>query len=63
MSGKLNTPEYQVMPFGLTNSPAVFQALIIDVLHDMLSQFVIVYLDDILIFLGSLQEHTNHIQK
>ncbi len=42
--------EYLVMPFGLTN--AVFQALINDVLRDMLNQFVFVYLDDILIFSG-----------
>lgn len=49
-----NTPlghfEYQVMPFGLTNAPAVFQALINDMLRDMLNRFVFVYLDDILIF-------------
>ncbi len=54
-----NTPtghyEYLVIPFGLTN--AVFQALINDVLQDMLNQFVFVYLDDILIFSGSLEEH------
>ena len=46
-----NTPlghfEYLVMPFGLTNAPAVFQALINDVLRDMLHRFVVVYLDDI----------------
>ena len=39
--------EYQVMPFGLTNAPTVFQALINDVLRDMLNKFVFVYLDDI----------------
>ncbi|KAF7648883.1 hypothetical protein LDENG_00150580, partial [Lucifuga dentata] len=56
-----NTPsgpyEYLVMPFGLTNAPAVFQALVNDVLQDMLNQFVFVYLDDILIFSKSEQEH------
>ncbi len=35
--------EYLVRPFGLTNAPAVFQALINDVLRDMLIQFVFVY--------------------
>ncbi len=62
MSGRLgfNTPlghfEYRVLPFGLVNAPAVFQALVNDVLRDMLNIFVFVYLDDILIFSNSLQE-------
>uniref|UniRef100_A0A9J7XNI1 ribonuclease H n=1 Tax=Cyprinus carpio carpio TaxID=630221 RepID=A0A9J7XNI1_CYPCA len=42
--------EYLVMPFGLSNSPAVFQALVNDVLRDMVDRFVFVYIDDILIF-------------
>ncbi len=49
-----NTPrghfEYLVMPFGLSNSPAVFQALVNDVLRDMVDQFIYVYLDDIIDF-------------
>ncbi len=61
----LNTPtgnyEYLVMPFGLTN--AVFQALINDILRDMLNQFVFVNLDDILIFSGSLEEHEGHVRR
>ncbi|KAL0192688.1 hypothetical protein M9458_010984, partial [Cirrhinus mrigala] len=48
-----NTPaghyEYLLLPFGLTNAPAVFQALLNDVLRDMVNKFVFVYLDDILI--------------
>lgn len=49
----VNTPlghfEYLVMRFGLTNSPAIFQALVNDVLRDMLNRFIFVNLDDILI--------------
>ncbi len=50
------------MPFGLVNAPAVFQALINDVLRDMLNRFVFVYLDDILIFSKNLQEHVQHVR-
>ncbi len=46
-----NTPvghfEYRVLLFGLVNAPAVFQALVNDVLQDMINVFVFVYLDDI----------------
>uniref|UniRef100_A0A0E9TPU5 ribonuclease H n=1 Tax=Anguilla anguilla TaxID=7936 RepID=A0A0E9TPU5_ANGAN len=45
------------MPFGLSNAPAVFQALINDVLNDMLNTFIFVYLDDILVFSRSPHEH------
>ncbi|KAG1935783.1 retrotransposable element [Pimephales promelas] len=62
-----NTPrghfEYLVMPFGLSNSPAVFQALVNDVLRDMVDQFIYVYLDDKLIFSSSLQEHVQHVRQ
>ncbi|KAK3575223.1 hypothetical protein QTP86_022709, partial [Hemibagrus guttatus] len=55
--------EYRVMPFGLPNTPAVFQALINNVLRDTLNQTVFVYLDDILIFSKSLPKHVEHVQK
>uniref|UniRef100_A0A8L0DMZ4 Gypsy retrotransposon integrase-like protein 1 n=1 Tax=Oncorhynchus mykiss TaxID=8022 RepID=A0A8L0DMZ4_ONCMY len=62
-----NTPlghfEYRVLPFGLANAPAVFQALVNDVLRDMLNIFVFVYLDDILIFSPSLQIHVQHVRR
>lgn len=62
-----NTPlghfEYLVMPFGLTNAPAVFQALINDVLRGFLNRFAVVYLDDILIFSSSLDEHVSHVRQ
>ena len=61
-----NTPtghyEYLVMPFGLTNAPAVFQALVNDLLRDMIDKFVFVYLDDILIFSRNLVEHVTHVR-
>ncbi len=60
-----NTPlghfEYQVLPFGLVNAPAVFQALVNDVLRDMLNIFVFVYLDNIQIFSRSFQEYVQHL--
>jgi len=62
-----NTPlghfEYRVLPFGLANAPAVFQALVNDVLRDMLNIFVFVYLDDILIFSPSLEIHVQHVRR
>ncbi len=62
-----NTPrghfEYCVLPFGLSNTPAVFQALVNDVLRDMVDQLIYVYLDDILIFSHFLQEHVQHVRR
>ncbi len=49
--------EYLVMPFGLVNSPSVFQAFINDVFRDMLNRWVIVYIDDILIYSDSYEDH------
>ncbi|KAL0177254.1 hypothetical protein M9458_026148, partial [Cirrhinus mrigala] len=54
--------EYCVMPFRLANSPSVFQSFINDVFRDMLDRWVIVYIDDILIYSSSLQEHILHVR-
>ncbi len=54
--------EYLVMPFGLSNSPSVFQAFINDVFRDMLNQWVIVYIDDILIYSETYEEHVIHLR-
>lgn len=55
--------EYLVMPFGLTNAPAMFQRLINNVLRKHLDDFVIAYLDDILVYsTGSLEEHKDHVR-
>lgn len=54
--------EYNVMPFGLTNAPAVFQHLMNDVFREFLDDFVVCYLDDILIFSKNEEEHINHVR-
>lgn len=51
------------MLFGLTNAPAVFQSLINDVLRDMLSCFVFIYLDDILIFSKDPKVQRHHVSQ
>lgn len=43
-----------VVPFGLTNVTAIFQALVNDILRDMINRVILVYLDDILMFSESL---------
>jgi hypothetical protein len=53
--------EYTVMPFGLTNAPAVFQHMMNDIFRDYLDQFVVIYLDDLLIFSKSQEEHDKHV--
>jgi len=55
--------EYLVMPFGLKNAPATFQHFINDVLSDYLDKFVISYIDDILIYSNTLDEHHEHVKK
>ncbi|KAI2654269.1 Transposon Tf2-6 polyprotein [Labeo rohita] len=54
--------EYRVMPFGLANSPSCFQAFVNEVFRDMLNRWVIVYIDDILIYSNSYSEHIQHVQ-
>ncbi|KAK3535368.1 hypothetical protein QTP70_010217 [Hemibagrus guttatus] len=55
--------EYCVMPFGLTNTPAVFQALINKVFRDLLGRGVIAYIDDILVYSTSMEEHLHQVRE
>jgi hypothetical protein len=55
--------EFMVMPFGLTNAPGTFCTLMNDIFWKWLDDFVVMYIDDILIYNGSLEEHAKHLRK
>ena len=55
--------EYNVMPFGLSNAPAAFQRFMNEIFADLLDVYVVVYLDDILIFSSDPSQHSQHIRE
>ncbi|CAJ2645609.1 unnamed protein product [Trifolium pratense] len=54
--------EYSVMPFGVTNAPGVFMEYMNRIFHSFLDRFVVVFIDDILIYSKSEEEHEEHLR-
>lgn len=59
----LGSYQFRVMPFGLQGPPAVFMQRINEALHEHLYQGVLVYLDDILIYTKTMEEHINLVHQ
>ena len=55
--------EYLVMPYGLTNAPATFQHMMNEIFADIMDQFVVIYLNDILIFSFDPSQHAEHVRE
>ena len=54
--------EFSVMPFGLTNAPVAFMDLMNRTFHDYLGKFVVVFIDDILVYFKTDKDHKEHLR-
>jgi hypothetical protein len=60
---KFGTYEFKVMPFGLCNAPATFQRTIDKVLQGIKDKFVLVYLNNVIIFSKTFEEYIQHVEE
>ena len=51
------------MPFGLTNAPGGFQQFLKTIFADLLDLFIVIYLDDILVYSQDEKEHVTHVSE
>lgn len=54
--------EFLVMPMGLFNAPVTFQTLMIEIFKDCIDEFVVVYIDNLLVFSKKTEEHYQHVE-
>ena len=62
-AGPLGFYEYNRLPFGLSNSPATYQRLMEDILGELNYQICLVYLDDVIVFSKTFEEHQTRLEK
>ena len=60
---RFGTYEFNVMPFGLCNAPATFQRLMDRIYKDIAWKFVVVYLDDTIIYSRIFEDHLKHLRE
>ncbi len=62
MKTRCDSYDFLVMSFGLCNAPSTFTTLMNSIFHDKLDEFVIIYIDDILMYSKFAKEHTTHLE-
>ncbi len=62
MKTRYGSYKFLVMPFGLCNTPFIFTMLTNSIFHKKLNEFMIIYIDDILVYSKSIEKHVTHLE-